>query len=119
MSDLFQLAIIAFIVLSILWHVWKGGRANPQNTGQLGNELTELSKKVTGVSGRVGQLEHKFDKLEKEAATTEDVKQLERLVDEKFATMNARMDGHHALSQSTNHSVERIERILIERSLGK
>lgn len=119
MSDLFQWAIIAFVVLSIAVHVWKGGAANPQSTGKVARDVSGLSAKLSELSGRVGQVETEVNELKEEAATTEDVKQLERLVDEKFATMNARMDGHHALSQATNNSVDRIERILIERSLNK
>lgn len=115
----FELAIIAFIVLSILYHVWKGGSRNPESTGALGTKFTGLSTAVEKLGSRVGHVEKQVGRLEKDSATTEDITQLEKRMDEKFNTVAAQLAGHHALSQRTNHSVERIERILIERSLEK
>lgn len=110
----FEWAIIAFIAVSILYHVWVGGARNPESTGRLGEKMNALSNKLTTLTGRVGQVEGKLSELEREAATTKDIARIE----ERIETVRAQMSGHHALSQSTNHSVERIERLLIERGLG-
>lgn len=115
----FEWAIIAFIVLSILYHVWKGGSRNPESTGALGQKFTGLSSAVDRLGNRVGHVEQKVDRLEEEAATIENIAELEKRIEEKFNTVAAQLEGQLALSQRTNHSVDRIERILIERSLDK
>jgi hypothetical protein len=130
MSDLFQWAIVAFIVLSILYHVFRGGAANPESTGSLGGKVNGLSSQVSALSGRtaqqvsalserVGQVEEKMKSLSEAAATTKDVEQLEKLVDERCNTIRAEIEGHKGLSQATNNSVQRIERMLIEKGLNK
>jgi hypothetical protein len=116
--SVFEGLIIGFIILSILWHVWKGGAANPTGTGTLGREVSGLSNKVSGLSGRVGHLEHKVGKLEQEAATADDVKQLEKLIDAKFSAIRERMDGQHELSTATNRNVQRIYDTMLKRGLG-
>ncbi len=113
--SLFEGAIIAFIVLSILWHVWKGGTANPEGTGSLGRKVNGLSAEVVTLSGRVRHVEAEVKELKEEAATTKDIARIE----ERIGTVRAEMHGHQALSQATNDSVRRIERLLIERGLGK
>lgn len=118
MSEPFQWAVIAFVILSILYHVWKGARANPQNTGEIGAQVNGLSNKVTGLSGRVGHLESVFAKLEQEAATTEDVEQLKALLNEKFNTIDAKMTGQQELSRATNRNVQRIYDIMLDKGLG-
>lgn len=113
--SLFEGAIIAFIVLSILFHVWKGGSANPEGTGKLGVRVHGLANAVATLSGRVGHVEEEMKELKQEAATTKDIARIE----ERIGTVRAEMQGHQALSQATNDSVRRIERLLIERGLGK
>lgn len=112
--NLFEWAMIAFIVLSILFHVWKGGASNPESTGALGEKVTGLSSRVTTLSGRLGHVESELNELKEEAATTKDIERVEQTIE----TVRAEMKGHHDLSQRTNHSVERIERYLIEKGLG-
>lgn len=93
-------AIIAFIVLTIGWVVWKGGAANPMGTGRLSREITKLTS-------RVRQTEKELAELKEEAATTKDIARLE-----------ARMEGQRELSERTNRGVERIENYLIEKGLN-
>jgi outer membrane murein-binding lipoprotein Lpp len=115
----FELAIIAFIVLSIFYVVWRGGAANPESTGALGKKVDGISNKLTALSGRVGAVEKDFDELKAEAATTKDIARLEQLLNERTQTLQAKIAGHVEVSQRTNHSVDRIERMLIDRGLGK
>ncbi len=98
---LFEWAMIAFIVVSILWHVWKGGAANPEGTGSLGNKVAGLSTDLGKLSTRVRHVEHGMAELKEEAATAKDIVRLEQL------------------GERTWRSVERIERTLIEKGLGK
>ncbi|MBN9504936.1 MAG: hypothetical protein J0I69_02825 [Altererythrobacter sp.] len=98
---MFEWAIIAFIVVSILWHVWKTGAANPESTGTLGKKVAGLSTEVGKVSGRVKHLEEDMAELKEEAATGQDIKRLEQL------------------GERTWRSIERIERIILEKGLGK
>ncbi|GAM04824.1 MAG: hypothetical protein VYD90_13110 [Pseudomonadota bacterium] len=110
-----QWAIIAFIVLAIGYVVFRGGAANPEGTGHLGRKVNEISKNMNTLSGRVGYLEADLDEMKREVATIKDIERIE----ERIATVRAELGGHRELSQRTNHSVDRIERMLIERGLGK
>lgn len=113
--NVFEWAVVAFIVASILYHVWRTGAANPTSTRELGGDLSGLSSTVVAMSGRVGAVEKKLEELERETATTKDIERIE----EKIGTVYATMEGHQALSARTNRSVDRIEQMLIERGLGK
>jgi hypothetical protein len=104
----YELAIIAFIVLGIAAAVWRGGAANPLGTGALGRKVGKLSGTVSVLSLRVGHVEKELEELTKEAATVKDIERLEQ-----------KIEGHHELAERTCRSVERIERFLIEKGLGK
>ena len=110
-----QWAIIAFIVLGIGFVIFRGGTANPEGTGQLGRKFNEMAKDMNTLNGRVGFLETDLDELKREVATTKDIQRIE----ERIATVRAEAAGHREVSQATRHSVDRIERLLIEKGLGK
>jgi cell division protein FtsB len=120
MNDWFQLAIVGFIVLSILYHVWKGGAG----TGKLQHDVSNVRAQVTSLGGRVeklvplpsrvGELEEEMKELKAEAATGKDIARVE----ERISTVRAEIEGHRALSQATNEGVRRIERMLIEKGLN-
>lgn len=114
-----EAAIIAFIILSIGYVVWRGGAANPEGTRSLGEKVSGLASKVVALSGRVGHVENEMKELKQEAATTKDIDRLEGMVDEKLKTVMAQMDGHRELSAATNRNVDRIVNILLEKGLGK
>jgi len=111
-------AIIGFIIVSIGYHVWRGGAANPESTGKLGRRLAGLSIKVNQIDERVGHVEGKVDKIELDGATTKDIEALEAVIDERFKTMRAEMAGHQEMSKATNRNVQRIYDIMLERGLG-
>ena len=110
----FEVAIVAFIVMSITYVVWRGGAANPQSTGELGAKINGLSNKFSALNTRVGHVESEMKELQSVAATTKDIARME----ERIETVRAEQAGHHMLSASTNRSVERIERLLIEKGLS-
>lgn len=110
----FEGAIVAFITLSILYHVWKGGAANPESTGTVGRKFTGLAAEVAGLGGRLRHVETEVKELKGEAATTKDIARIE----ERINTVRAEAEGHRALSQQTNDSVRRIERIILEKGLS-
>lgn len=115
MSDWLEWAIIVFIVLSIGFIALRHGRANPENTGRIGRKVNDVASDVQALSGRLGFFEEELEELKRDAATVKDIARLE----ERIQTVRAEMQGHHALSQQTNSSVTRIERLLIERGLPK
>lgn len=128
MSGWFQWLIIAFIVLSILFHVWKGGAANPESTGSLSRKVNGVAAQVSALSGRtaqqvstlserVGEVETGMKELQRDSATTRDLEKLEKLIDAKFDGVRAEISGHRDLSQQTNDSVRRIERIILEKGM--
>ena len=119
MNDWFQWMIIAFVVLSILWHVWKGGATNPIGTGKLQHDVTNVRQQVTALGSRVGHVEEGMKRMEAESASTKDIERIEQVIEGKIETVRAEMTGHRQLSDSTNRSVQRIEKLLIERGLGK
>lgn len=113
--SIFEWAVVAFITLSILFHVWRGGAANPESTGALSRKFTGMSDKLSTISGRVGQVESRLEDIERDAATVKDIARIE----ERIETVRAEAAGRAELAAATNRSVERIERILIEQALGK
>jgi len=119
MSSYFEWAVIAFIVVSILYWIWRGGSSNPVGTGKLQHDVSNVRAQVGALAGRVIHVEEAVAQLEREAATTKDIKELERLVDERIATMRAEMQGHHELSKSTSRNVQRIYDIMLDKGLGK
>lgn len=107
MRDWLEWAIITFIVLAIAYVVWKGGAANPESTGALGQKVNGLSGTVSRLDGRVKHVEQELEELKQEAATTKDIGRLE-----------AQLKGANDLAERTYKSIDRIERFLIEKGLG-
>lgn len=105
-------AIIIFIVFSIGTVVWRGGAANPEGTGQLGRKVSGLSGRVNTLSQRVGHLESEVAELKEEAATAKDIQRIEQLIDERTA-------AQRELMERTARSVDRIERMFLEKGMGK
>lgn len=95
MSDLLQLAIIAFILLGV-FIAWRAGQANPEGTGRLARRIGNVEKELQG------------------KATTEDVASVKSDV----AAVKARQDTEHELNVRTFQAVQRIESFLIEKALG-
>lgn len=129
MSDIFQWAIVIFIVLSVLYHVWKGGRANPEGTGSLGRKVNGLSSQVSALSGRtaqqvsalsdrVGQVEVDVKDMKRDGATTADVSHLEKLLDSRLDTIRTEMAGHKEMSEGTSRNVQRIYDLMLNKGLG-
>jgi hypothetical protein len=135
MSDGLQWAIIAIIVLGIAYVVFRGGTANPQSTGALGAELRRLQGQVaqfetmstqigaipqlaaesTAMKGRMTSIERDLVELKRDGATVKDIARVEEII----RTVRAEAQGHRDLSAATSHSVDRIERLLLDRSLDR
>lgn len=115
MSDMLQWAIVAFITLGIALAVWRGGAANPQGTGKIAKEIGAMKGELTGLSTRIGYVEHEMEGLKTESASTKDIERLE----EKITTVRAEMAGNRELAERTYTSVERIERLILERGLSR
>lgn len=115
MNDWIEWALIAFITGGIVLAVWKGGAANPEGTGSLGRKVTGLSGRVAHLDTRLGHVESELADVVRDGATTKDIARLE----ERMGTLKAEMSGHRELAERTWKSVDRIERFLIEKGLGK
>lgn len=111
MSDWLQWAIVAFIVFVLGRHIWKGGAANPESTGELGGKVNGLSGEVKTLSGRLVHVEEDMKELKLDRATNKDIERIE----ERINTVRAEIEGHRALSQATNDSVRRIESIMLKK----
>ncbi|PAL25492.1 hypothetical protein [Sphingopyxis sp. GW247-27LB] len=96
MSDLYQWAIIAFILLGIGVAVWRGGQANPESTGKLARRLSRVELEL------------------KDKATTTDVAGLTS----ELAGVKARLEAEHELNVRTLAAVTRIESFLIQKAIG-
>lgn len=94
MSDLFQLAIIAVILLGI-FIAWRAGQANPEGTGRLARRIGNVEKELQG------------------KATAGDV----AAVKSDIAAVKAKVDAEHELNKRTFAAVQRIESFLIEKAL--
>lgn len=118
MSDMLQWALVAFITLGIGIAIWRGGAGNPVGTGQIAKQVSAMKSELTGLSTRIGFVEHEMEELKEESASTKDIEQLRALMEQQISTVRAEMAGHRELAQRTYSSVERIERFLIDRGLN-
>jgi len=75
-------AIIAFIICTIGYMVWKGGATNPVGTGGLDKRLTTIGSELTGLKSRVGTVEERVKEVEEKAATVGDIQRLEAQIGE-------------------------------------
>lgn len=119
-SNLLELAIIAFIVLGIAAAIWRGGAQNPVGTGGLDKKINELSGEVRAVKTKVGEIVERVESIEKDTASPDDIKRLERAID-KLAKAQAdgesrhraladKQSEHAAISAATSKAVEHIDR---------
>ena len=122
MSDWLELAVIAFIIGGIAYVVFRGGQANPESTGDLGKQLSELDSSVGRFGERLGSIEEDVKRLDDEAASKADIKRLERAVTglqgdvAKLATSAA---SREATLDHVKEAVDRLYKVITERGLGK
>lgn len=102
LSQYYELAIIAFILMGIGFVMWRGGQANPESTGKIGRRLAGLERRVGHVESQI-----------KATATTDDITRLQG----QIATLLAAVEGDRKMQQLTYHSVKRMEDHLIENAL--
>lgn len=105
--SLLEWAIIAFIIISMVVIIWRGGAANPESTGRLGRKVEVLGKEVTDIDRRVKHVEEDVGELSKKAVTQTDL-----------AALRAEMKGDRELAQRTFKSIDRIEHMLLEKGLS-
>ncbi|MDR6708154.1 archaellum component FlaC [Novosphingobium sp. 1748] len=121
-GDGYELAIILFILLGIGWVVWKGGAANPEGTGTLGRRVNGISNKVSALSTRIEHIESDIEEIKHDAVTGRDVERIEGLLATARAEMGAlrvEIAGDRKMAERTQHSLDRIERLILERGFGK
>jgi len=100
-TNLIEICIILFIIVSLGYPVRKGGAANPVGTGKLRDEVHQVALRLRSVEIELGDVQEHM----KTSATTADIKAVEE-----------RIAGHHQLALRTAASVDRIEKILIEKA---
>ena len=96
MNDWLQLTIIAFIIGTIGWLVWKGGASNPVGTGKLQRDVTNVREQVTAIGTRLEGVEGNL-KTEREKVDT---------VSGKFESLVATLAEVRNESASRNKAVE-------------
>lgn len=96
----FELAVVAFIMIGI-FVAWRSGQANPEGTGSLGRKVSKVEGAVTTLDTRLRHVEQDVEELKREAATTKDIERLEQLGERTF------------------RAVDRIEKIILEKGLGR
>lgn len=121
MNDWLELAIIAFIMLGIGWVVFRGGQANPESTGELGQQLASLSVDQRGMSQRLGELEKDFERLDKDAASKADIKRMEKALGE--LTQEVAEQGKNAAARESTLShvatqVDRLYQVIVTKGMG-
>lgn len=91
-GNIIELLIILVIVIGIGAAVWRGGARNPVSTGSIdkklatvGSELASIKASIDGelvaVKNKFGDIETRVGKIEKAAATADDIKRLEKAVE--------------------------------------
>lgn len=111
MNDWLQLAIIAFIMLGIGWVVFRGGQANPESTGELGQQLTALAGEQRGMSARIGDLEKDIDRLDKDAASKADIKRMEKALGELQQEVAGQSKNAAAREATLAHVAAQVDRL--------
>ncbi len=128
-GNLFELAIIAFIILGIAAAIWRGGAQNPVGTGGLDKKLTALSSElkainvtiggeIAGVKGEVDDIKNRVEAIERDAVSASDIKRIEKAI-ERLAKVQAdyesrsralfdRQAEHAATSAETAATVRQI-----------
>lgn len=81
MSSWYELAIIAFIVCTIIFISWRGGAANPVGTAVLEKNVTKLRTDVDGIGDRL-------DRIDRSMATGDDLEQARDKIDRAFASLD-------------------------------
>lgn len=119
-SNLFELAIIAFIVLGIGAAIWRGGTRNPVGTGGLDRKISAFGNALSGVQIKVGEIEERVEKVESKAASAADIqrleKQIERLaqtlpdIEARQRALSDRMGEHAQSAAITAAKVEHIDK---------
>lgn len=102
MSDIYQLAIIAFICLGI-FVAWRAGQANPEGTGRLARRIGKVETELKG------------------KATTEDVASVKTDVAEvegKITALQAEIAGDRRVNQLTYEAVRRLEDYFLRKGTG-
>jgi hypothetical protein len=121
-GNLFELAIIAFIVFGITLAAWRGGARNPVATGGLDRKIGVLAGEVKAVTGRLGDLTERVEKIEGNFASAADIKRLEKAI-ERLASKQAdhesrqrvlaeKQSEHAAISAGTAAKVDQIDKNL-------
>ncbi|MEQ1499156.1 MAG: hypothetical protein ABL914_10880 [Novosphingobium sp.] len=113
MSEWFQIAVIGFIVLTIGWHAMRTARANPQDTGTLGQQLS-------GVEARLGKVEGEVRRLDNDAASKADVKRVEKelaAVRTELAAIGKSAASREATLDHVKEQVDRMLDIIMKRGL--
>lgn len=121
-GNLFELAIIAFIVIGISIAAWRGGAKNPVGTGGLDKKINDLSGEVKAVTTTVGNLVERVESIEGDTASPADIRRLERSID-KLAKVQADQESrqraladkqseHAAISAQTATAVQHIDKNL-------
>lgn len=95
MNDLFQLAIIAVILLGI-FVAWRAGQANPEGTGRLARRIGNVEKELQGKASG--------------AAVAELAKEV--------AELKSEMIGDRRVNQMTYDAVRRLEDYFLKKGTG-
>lgn len=107
MSDILELAIIAFILLGIGFLVWRGGARNPIGTAALGKELAHVGSEMASVKVKVGEIEGRVQKIEEKAVSAADIRQLEKQIAKISAAMPDMESRQRALVEKIGLHAER------------
>lgn len=107
MPSIFEIFIMAVIVIGLGLAILRSGQRNPEGTGKLARDVGDLKVKVD-------QLEEDMSAM----ATTQDIETLRTELHGYQKAVEARFDGDRKLNKMTHDSVKRIETFLIERGLG-
>lgn len=116
-----EIAVMLFIVIGILVVVFRSGRANPENTGQLAKSINTVKTEVRDIESRIGHVEQSIAKM----ATKDDVRRLEQSIDSNAraaeqlgATIEREMKGHREMADQTRAGVKRLEDFFLAKGVN-
>lgn len=146
-GNLLELLIILVIILGIGAAIWRGGARNPVGTGGIDAKLTALStelklinttigSKIAGVETKVDEIEGRVETIERDTASTADIRRLEKSIDrlgkalpdlESRLRAQADKQGEHAATsaataatvQQISKQLDRIMSVVVSKGMEK
>lgn len=123
-GETLQFALVALILIGIFAASWfqgrREGKANPEDTGELGRRLDTLGGRLAGIKIEVDDTDRRLAKLEETAAKVHDIKRVEKALEGLDRTLDQVARDSSARGATLDHVKEQVDRmmkVILERGM--